>query len=208
MATTRWRLFYIFNSTVVDWTCFFYDLLSTACAVLLPCTYQASIRLCAKHYAVKAVQLCAVAVRVWSLKLFMATDIGQWWRECHHTSTVRWQHSWTGSCLCGRLAEGGSCPDFRDLQISPLWLLPVRPCERRGVPSVSAYNPEHLEGSDTNSDKNLNSLCCKMFGTKLNSFLLGAGQQMEQILRSEYDIKMMCSLQRRALILCVTTFYQ
>ena len=56
----------------------FYNLLSTACAVLLPCTHQASIRLCAKHYAVKAVQLCAVAVRVWSLKLFMATDIGGW----------------------------------------------------------------------------------------------------------------------------------
>ena len=24
MTTTKWRLFYIFNSTVIDWTCFFY----------------------------------------------------------------------------------------------------------------------------------------------------------------------------------------
>lgn len=57
---------------------FVYNLLSTACAVLLPCTHQASIRLCAQHYAVKAVQFCTVAVRVWSIKLFMATDIGRW----------------------------------------------------------------------------------------------------------------------------------
>jgi len=83
----------------------FCNLLSTACAVLLPCTHQASIRLCAQHYAVKAVLFCAIAVRVWSIKLFMATDIGRWWRECHHTSTVRWHSSWIGSCLCGRLAE-------------------------------------------------------------------------------------------------------
>ena len=130
----------------------FYNLLNTTCAVLLPCTHQVPIRLCAQHYAVKGVQFCAIAVRVWSIKLFMATDIGRRWRECHHTSTVRWLCSWIGSCLCGRLAEGGSYPDIRDLQIRPLPLLPVRLCEKRGVPSASAYNYERLEGSDTNSD--------------------------------------------------------
>jgi hypothetical protein len=48
------------------------------CAVLLHCTHQDAFRLRAKHCAVKAVQLCAVAVRVRSTKLFMATYIGGW----------------------------------------------------------------------------------------------------------------------------------
>jgi hypothetical protein len=64
-------------------------------------------------------------------------------RVRHHTSTMRWQHSWIGSCLSDGSAEGGStsCPP-RSPDLTPLRRFPVELCERRGLRSAKAYNPE------------------------------------------------------------------
>jgi hypothetical protein len=40
--------------------------------------------------------------------------------EHHHTSTLRWQHSWIGSCLSSGSAKGGACTGLHDLL---MWLL-------------------------------------------------------------------------------------
>jgi hypothetical protein len=47
---------------------------------------------------------------------------------------------------------GGPLPGHRDLQIWSTRLFPVGLCERWHLSSVNAYNPEQLEGSNTNSD--------------------------------------------------------
>jgi len=76
--------------------------------------------------------------------------------ERHHTSTVRWQHSWIGSCLS--LDWPPQSPD------DPPRLFPVVLCERWGLRSASACNPEQLEGSNTNSDcKNWSAFITKCF---------------------------------------------
>jgi hypothetical protein len=49
---------------------------SLACAVLLSCTRPDDLGIRARHFAVKAVHLCAVGVRVRSLKLFVVIDTG------------------------------------------------------------------------------------------------------------------------------------
>jgi hypothetical protein len=75
--------------------------------------------------------------------------------DLHHISTIRWQNSWTGSCLSDGLAEGPHFLAFaisRSEQIWPPQLFPLGVCERWGLRSANAYNPEQLEGSNTNND--------------------------------------------------------
>jgi hypothetical protein len=74
--------------------------------------------------------------------------------DCHHTSTIRCQHSWIGSCLSNGSAVGDSLPSLRDLQIWPFstffFLCGCVKDEVYDRPVL--YNPEQLEVLNTKSD--------------------------------------------------------
>jgi hypothetical protein len=128
--------------------------------------------------------------------------------ELHYTSTMKWQHSWIGSCLSDGPAAWltlSDHPDIHKFPPPPPRLFPVGLCERWGLRSANAYNPEQLEGSNTNNDCNNWLIHCKMFGTKSNIVLMCAGQQMEHILNLHRIWKnfLNCSLQWCAFNFCV-----
>jgi hypothetical protein len=100
----------------------------------------------------------------------------------HGASTVRWQHSWIGSCHSDGSARGGttSWPP-RSPHLTPS-NIPVGFCERWGLRSANAYNPEQIEGSNMNSDrKTWPGFSAKCLARSRISPWCG-GQQMKHIL--------------------------
>lgn len=72
--------------------------------------------------------------------------------ECHHTSTNRWQHSSIGSCLSDRSANRVHFLASLVSRNDTPQLLSIGLCERWGLCSANAENPEQLEGSNTYSN--------------------------------------------------------